>query len=103
MTELIQKAIAKIDAEAEKMGGTYAQLLASHVIDNYLNSDENAEKVMDKQLSAAFAEIKSKAQKQASNGCAMIDDATVYDWLREFYGFTSKENNNNVVSLFDLM
>ena len=44
MTEKIQSAINKIDGEAEKLKDTNATLIASHIIDTYLISDENAEK-----------------------------------------------------------
>lgn len=105
MTDLIQKAIAKVDEEAEKMGGTYARLLASHVIDHYLHSDDNAQMVLDKTLSDAYGKIKSKARNQATGGCAVIDDETIYEWLRNYYGFGQGQDksNSNIVSLFDLI
>ncbi len=40
MTEKIQKAIDKIDGEAEKLNNVNARVIASHIIDTYLNSDE---------------------------------------------------------------
>lgn len=47
MTELIQKAIDKIDSEADKIKGTYGQIIASHIIDHNLNCDDNAKKILD--------------------------------------------------------
>ena len=47
MTEKIQKAIDKIDQEAEKMGSATVRLLCSHIIDHCLVNDENADKVLD--------------------------------------------------------
>ena len=44
MTEKIQKAIDKIDQEAEKMGSATVRLLCSHIIDHNLVNDENADK-----------------------------------------------------------
>ena len=44
MTEKIQKAIDKIDQEAEKMGSATVRLLCSHIIDHCLVNDENADK-----------------------------------------------------------
>lgn len=46
MTEKIQKAIDKIDQEAEKMGSATVHLLCSHIIDHNLVNDENADKVL---------------------------------------------------------
>lgn len=46
MTEKIQKAIDKIDQEAEKMGSATVRLLCSHIIDHCLVNDENADKVL---------------------------------------------------------
>ncbi len=79
MTELIQNAINKIDSEAEKLSNTNATLIASHIIDTYLISDENAQKVLDekKTLRKCIERIKSKAKQQAINGMAMVDDETV--------------------------
>lgn len=67
MTELIQKAINKIDGEAEKLKDTNATLIASHVIDTYLTTDENAQKVLSdkKTLRGCIEKIMSKAKQQA--------------------------------------
>ena len=46
MTELIQKAIDKIDKEAEAINAPAVTVVASHIIDVYLKSDENAQKVL---------------------------------------------------------
>ena len=60
------------------------------VIKNYLETQiiEDAalrEKYDPKKLSACYKYIVSQARKQADNGCAMIDDAVVYKWARDFY------------------
>jgi hypothetical protein len=60
------------------------------VIKNYLETQiiEDAalrEKYDAKKLSACYKYIVSQARKQADNGCAMIDDAVVYKWARDFY------------------
>lgn len=56
MTELIKKAIEKIDKEAERLGGGQVMIIASHIIDHYLTNDENAKKVLEdkKTLKAAL-------------------------------------------------
>lgn len=60
------------------------------VIKNYLETQivEDAalrEKYDPKKLSDCYKYIVSQAKKQADNGCAMIEDAVVYKWARDFY------------------
>jgi hypothetical protein len=60
------------------------------VIKNYLETQivEDAalrEKYDPEKLSACYKYIVSQAKKQADNGCAMIEDAVVYKWARDFY------------------
>ena len=60
------------------------------VIKNYLETQivEDAalrEKYDPNKLSACYKYIVSQARKQADNGCAMIEDAVVYKWARDFY------------------
>lgn len=87
----IQEAINKIDSEADKMKDDTAVRITSYIIDNYITSTENAEKVMNKTLSACISSVRSKAKKQAKNGYAMIEDRTVWNWVKEFYEFTTDE------------
>lgn len=89
--EIIQKAIDKIDKEADIMSDDIAVRITSYIIDNYITSVENAEKVMNKTLSDCISNIRGKAQKQAKNGCAMIEDRTVWNWVKEFYEFVTDE------------
>ena len=89
--EIIQKAINKIDTEADRMKDDTAVRIASYIIDNYLLSTENAEKVMNKTLSDCISSVRSKAKKQAKNGYAMIEDRTVWNWVKEFYEFATDE------------
>ena len=107
MTELIKKAIEKIDSEAEKLGGGQFMVIASHIIDNYLTTDSNADKVLDekKTLSKCMDSCKNKAKEQAKNGFAMIDDETVYGWVSEYYGFDDLQSptKNKIVDLFDIL
>lgn len=86
----IQEAINKIDAEADRMKDDTAVRITSYIIDNYLLNTENAEKVMNKTLSDCISNVRNKAKKQAKNGCAMIEDRTVWNWVKEFYEFTDE-------------
>ena len=91
----IQEAINKIDSEADKMKDDTADdtavKITSYIIDNYITSVENAEKVMNKTLSDCISNIRDKARKQAKNGYAMIEDRTVWNWVKEFYEFVTDE------------
>ena len=105
MTEKIQKAIDKIDGEAEKANNTYARVIASHIIDNYLVNDENAEKALDKNstLSGCIEEVKRKARKQSEGNMAMVADDEVFGWVREYYGFTEGGGTGKIIDLFDVL
>lgn len=105
MTELIQKAINKIDGEAEKLKDTNATLIASHVIDTYLTTDENAQKVLSdkKTLRDCIEKIMSKAKQQAVGRMAMVDYETVYGWVKDYYGFAVDCKENKVIDLFDFI
>lgn len=106
MTEKIQKAIDKIDGEAEKLNNVNARVIASHIIDTYLDNDENAEKVLDEKkiLKSCIDSIKSKARKEAVGGCAMIDNDTVFEWAKEYYGFAvACKNESKIIDIFDFI
>lgn len=57
-------------------------------------------------LSKCFANIRSKAQKEARKGCACIEDAKVYKWAEEYYGLskaTPKTISNVLPNIDDLL
>lgn len=106
MTEKIQKAIDKIDGEAEKLNNKNATCISSHIIDTYLNNDENAEKVLDekKTLKRCLDSIIVKAKKQKEGNCAMVDSDTVFEWAKEYYGFAvACKNESKIIDIFDYM
>ena len=105
LKEKIQKAIDKIDQEAEKMGGATVRLLCSHIIDHCLVNDENADKVLDegKSLKGCWDHITSNARKQAAGNCAAVPDDTVYEWAAGYYGFTAEETKAEIIDLLDLL
>ena len=100
MTELMKKAIAKIDAEAEK-GGYMQKSIAQYIIDNLITDDVSAEKIIDekKSLEDCMKSVESKARKFAEKGCAMIKDEMVYGWVREYYKVEEKAAPSNIISL----
>lgn len=105
MTEIIKKAIEKIDSESEKLD-TNAKKIASHIIDTYLNSDKNAEKVLNekKTLRKCIEKIMSKAKQQAVGRMAMIDHEVVFGWVQEYYGFAVDcKKENKIIDLLDFI
>lgn len=105
-TEIIEKAISIIDNQAEKIKGVHAQLIASHIIDNYLKNETNAQIIIDekKTLSDCLSKIKSKAKSQAESGVAMISDDVVYEWVAEYYEFTEEASKNNkIIDIIDFI
>ena len=40
-----------------------------------------------------------KSKKHAENGCAMVEDETVYSWIREYYGIAEEPKTDNIISL----
>ena len=102
MTELMQKAIDKIDKEAEATNSPAITIVASHIIDVYIKSDENAQKVLDKTLKECWNKVSSRAKKEASNGCTVISNDTVFEWVNEYYGFAeATAGSEKIVDIFD--
>lgn len=100
--DLIAKAVDKIDKEAENIKSNYAKIICQHIIDVYLDNDENAQKVQDKSLKDCLSDVESKVRKMASGNCAVVEDSTVYDWVKDFYGFAEEEQpENKIIDLFD--
>lgn len=104
MTEIINKAIEKIDSESERLD-VNAKQIASHIIDTYLNSDKNAEKVLNekKTLRGCIESITSKAKQQAVGRMAMIDDEVVFGWVQEYYGFAVDCKDDKIIDLLDFI
>nr|DAG43032.1 MAG TPA: PcfK-like protein [Caudoviricetes sp.] len=100
MTELMKKAIAKIDAEGEK-GGSNQKQIAQYIIDDLITDDASAAKITDekKSLADCMKSVENKAKKLAENGCAMIKDDIVYGWVREYYEVEEKAAPSNIISL----
>ena len=107
MSELIEKAVAKIDKQAEK-GGTLAKALAQYIIDNLICDDEAAQKILDenKTLSQCESNIMAKAKKEATNGMAVIPDNDVFSWVEDYFGIhknaeakAEKPKKSNIINV----
>lgn len=85
-----QEFINKIDKEAEN-GSAYEKLIAQHIIDRFADVGKMAD-LENKTLKDCLSSIKSKAQKQARNGVAAVEDSVVYAWAEEYFGIEHSEN-----------
>lgn len=85
-----QEFINKIDKEAEN-GSAYEKLIAQHIIDHFPGVSKMAD-LENKTLKECLTSIKSKAQKQAKNGVAAIEDSVVYAWAEEYFEIEHSEN-----------
>lgn len=90
----IDKAIKKINTEIQKKPyDRYQALVGEHIID-CITTEMAADAVLskDKTLSGALKEIWDKASlvgmAQQSTKTAVIEDAVVYKWAREYFGLT---------------
>ena len=93
MSDLIQRAINRIDEQAEK-GKALEKRIGQYIIDTCLINDADASKALDngKTLSGCANLVTKNARKQAVGGCACVEDAVVWRWVREYYGFSGNGN-----------
>ena len=89
MSELIKKAIEKIDKEMEK-SPSYKPF-AQYIIDELIVDEASAEKILNekKTLTACYKSIEDKARSRAVGNCAFVEPETVYEWIRQYFGFSS--------------
>lgn len=87
MTELMKKAVDKIDKEMEK--NSALKPFAQYIIDELVIDDASAEKILNekKTLADCYKNITSKARARAVGNCAFVDPETVYEWIRQYFGF----------------
>lgn len=91
MDELKEKALAKMLKEMEKNHGP-----AEDAIHNWLSDqddDELFKGILDdnKSIKKSLEFCAKKAQKHKSGNCAMVDNKTVFGWVRKY--FTSKSSS----------
>ena len=89
----IEEAIKKINEEVQKNHkNTYLVMVGEHIID-CITTEIAAEQVLaeKKTLSGCLQDITAKAQKRKQGNVAVIDDATVYGWAREYFGLDKAE------------
>lgn len=114
MTELIKKAVEKIDKEAEEINHPYiTRHVVQRIIDEQLINDENASKVLDDKktlkqcIMHIYEEAKKQGQAQVSGKGAFVggEDEDLWCWTCEYYGFTDLQSpaQNKIVNLFDVL
>lgn len=111
MTEIIKKAIEKIDSEAEAIKNDYITSLVSKIIDDYLVNDDNAEKVLknDKSLNGCLMVIFENAKKdgiaKVSGGGAFVGgkDEDLWQWVVDYYGFAVDCKDDKIIDLLDFI
>ncbi|MDR1631227.1 MAG: PcfK-like family protein [Oscillospiraceae bacterium] len=106
MSELIQQAIAKIDKEAESIGQN-GKYIAEYLIQEVIKTDAAAGQVLTagKSLKECLAKVTSNAKKQAQNNMAMVDNETVFAWVREYFGVDSlaEKPKSKTINLADFL
>jgi hypothetical protein len=87
MTDLIQAAIDKLDAEAERASGPYIKMVAQKLIE-CCTSDAVAEKFLrdGKTIAGAIGTLEAEARRTRSGNMGMVDPATGYRMIMEYFG-----------------
>ena len=86
--ENIKLAIEKLENEIEDNDDNNALVrIGNYLLDACKDSKMLSEAVINdkKSLEKAYEYIRKNAQKQAVNGCACIDDDTVFEWAVDYY------------------
>ena len=86
---MIQQAIDNLrQAAAEGKAGSVTEYISRRLIEQAVKTEEDAAKILaeGKNLSDCYKGIRKKAKEQAEDGCACVDDGTVYGWALEYYG-----------------
>lgn len=83
----------KAGTHSEKLLLNYLEAHASDNLADRINAGE-------KTLAQCWDYIKGEAKKQAVNGCACIDDATVFGWAIHFFEEDSIKGAKPVVSAY---
>ena len=91
----------KLQAEKKQV-----KMICDYLIE-LCKSDENLVRAINEKeknsVKGMFKYIKNKAQKEAEDGCAMIQDQIVYDWAREYWlDYEEKDKPNDAETLKEI-
>lgn len=93
----IEDAIKKINTEIQKEpDNRYIALIGEHIID-CITSETAAERVLQEErtLERALTGIENRAKQQQVKGHAVIEDAVVYGWAREYFGLSAEASQES--------
>lgn len=89
MTELQERAIAKIDAEIEKeKGNRILEIIGEFLINLVTANPDAAEKLLDekKNLKGTYEAMRNEARKYQKVGCAVLTDDEGFEVICGYYG-----------------
>lgn len=89
MTELQERAIAKIDAEIEKeKGNRILEIIGEFLINLVTANPDAAAKLLDekKNLKGAYEAMRNEARKYQKDGCAALTDEEGFEVVCGYYG-----------------
>lgn len=100
MTELQERAIAKIDAEIEKeKGNRILEIIGEFLINLVTANSDAAEKLLDekKNLKGAYEAMRNEARKYQKDGCAVLTDDEGFEVICGYYGLEYYSGGGKIV------
>lgn len=100
MTELQERAIAKIDAEIEKeKGNRILEIIGEFLINLVTANSDAAEKLLDekKNLKGAYKAMRNEARKYQKDGCAVLTDDEGFEVICGYYGLEYHSGGGKIV------
>lgn len=100
MTELQERAIAKIDAEIEKeKGNRILEIIGEFLINLVTANSDAAEKLLDekKNLKGAYEAMRNEARKYQKDGCAVLTDDEGFEVVCAYYGLEYHSGGGKIV------
>lgn len=100
MTELQERAIAKIDAEIEKeKGNRILEIIGEFLINLVTANSDAAAKLLDekKNLKGAYEAMRNEARKYQKDGCAVLTDDEGFEVICRYYGLEYHSGGGKIV------
>lgn len=100
MTELQERAIAKIDAEIEKeKGNRILEIIGEFLINLVTANSDAAAKLLDekKNLKGAYEAMRNEARKYQKDGCAVLTDDEGFEVICGYYGLEYHSGGGKIV------
>lgn len=100
MTELQERAIAKIDTEIEKeKGNRILEIIGEFLINLVTANPDAAAKLLDekKNLKGAYEAMRNEARKYQKDGCAVLTDDEGFEVICGYYGLEYHSGGGKIV------